>query len=325
MPTIDRNRSEHYEFFQAVSHFKQDPSSNKHVIMEDAKKICNLYVSETAPLRVALGDGICASIKQAIDLDVVNRDTFNPAQMYVLSLMEKESLAGFLKSDVHAILKKRIADGEMEALVKEDAENVKDVMSKEFIEFLGDPDLKEILSSQMGLDWFRQYLVVEFAEEGIDLLVATRQMLKRSRLKEQKNTESRGDGGTGDGQTEGEVEGETGGGGGGENTPDAGQGDEFDIRKAGREIFECFIKGGCGAQCNLPGTVVKKVSSALDNEQSTPTELIHAFEQVELEIFKLLAYDPFLRFKRQALSGMYTKYCMKQRFKTLRKSITQMS
>lgn len=64
MPTIDRNRSEHYEFFQAVSHFKQDLSSNKHVIMEDAKKICNLYVSETAPLRVALGDGICASIKQ---------------------------------------------------------------------------------------------------------------------------------------------------------------------------------------------------------------------------------------------------------------------
>ena len=68
---------------------------------------------------------------QAIDLDVVNRDTFNPAQMYVLSLMEKESLAGFLKSDVHATLKKRIADGEMEALVKEDSENVKDVMSKE--------------------------------------------------------------------------------------------------------------------------------------------------------------------------------------------------
>ena len=42
-----------------------------------------------------------------------------------------------------------------------------------------------------------------------------------------------------------------------------------------------------------------QVSSALDNEKSTPAELIHAFEQVELEIFKLLAYDPFLRFKRQ--------------------------
>lgn len=47
-----------------MSHFKQDPSSNKHVIMEDAKKICNLYVFETAPLRVALGGGICGSIKQ---------------------------------------------------------------------------------------------------------------------------------------------------------------------------------------------------------------------------------------------------------------------
>lgn len=42
-----------------------------------------------------------------------------------------------------------------------------------------------------------------------------------------------------------------------------------------------------------------QVSSALDNENSTPAELIHAFELVELEIFKLLAYDPFLRFKRQ--------------------------
>lgn len=62
---------------------------------------------------------------------VVNKDTFNPAQMYVLSLMEKESLAEFLESDVHSTLKKRIADGEMEALEKEDSEDVKDVMSKE--------------------------------------------------------------------------------------------------------------------------------------------------------------------------------------------------
>lgn len=44
-----------------------------------------------------------------------------------------------------------------------------------------------------------------------------------------------------------------------------------------------------------------QVSSALDNENSTPAELIHAFELVELEIFKLLAYDPFLRFKRQVV------------------------
>lgn len=45
--------------------------------------------------------------------------------------METESLAEFLNSDVHATLKKRIADGEMEALVKEDGDNVEDVMSKE--------------------------------------------------------------------------------------------------------------------------------------------------------------------------------------------------
>lgn len=68
---------------------------------------------------------------QAFDTGTVNKDTFNPSQVYVLSLMETESLAEFLKSDVHSTLKKRIADGEMEALVKEDGENVKDVMSKE--------------------------------------------------------------------------------------------------------------------------------------------------------------------------------------------------
>lgn len=62
---------------------------------------------------------------------MVNRDTFNPGQVYVLSLMEKESLAGFLKSDLHSALKTRIANGEMEALVKEDSEDVKDGMSKE--------------------------------------------------------------------------------------------------------------------------------------------------------------------------------------------------
>lgn len=68
---------------------------------------------------------------QAIDTGTVNKETFNPSQVYVLSLMETESLAEFLNSDVHATLKKRIADGEMEALVKEDGDNVEDVMSKE--------------------------------------------------------------------------------------------------------------------------------------------------------------------------------------------------
>lgn len=62
--TIDRNRSENYEFFQAVSHFRQDPSMNNQTIMEAAKKIFNLYVFETAPLKVALGDGICGAITQ---------------------------------------------------------------------------------------------------------------------------------------------------------------------------------------------------------------------------------------------------------------------
>ena len=134
---------------------------------------------------------------------------------------------------------------------------------QKFIEFLGDPDLKEIMSSQMGIDWFRQYLVVEFAEEGVDLLIATREMLHRSRLKEQQGGESRREG-TGDEQDGGGAEGGGGGGQEGESKPDAGEGDDFDIRKAGREIFDTFIKSGCGAQCNLPGTVVKKVRGDMD-------------------------------------------------------------
>lgn len=41
-----------------------------------------------------------------------------------------------------------------------------------------------------------------------------------------------------------------------------------------------------------------QVSRALDDPESTPESIRKAFELVELEIFKLLAYDPFVRFKR---------------------------
>lgn len=52
----------------------------------------------------------------------------------------------------------------------------------------------------------------------------------------------------------------------------------------------------------LSPPATSQVSAALDKEESNIEEVIHAFEQVEVEIFKLLAYDPFLRFKRQASS-----------------------
>ena len=50
--------------------------------------------------------------------------------------------------------------------------------------------------------------------------------------------------------------------------------------------------------CCLPSVFVQ-VSSVLANDNSTSEEIVQAFEAVEVEIFKLLAYDPFLRFKRQ--------------------------
>ena len=149
----------------------------------------------------------------------------------------------------------------------------------------------------MGVDWFRQYLVIEFAEEGLDLLTATREMLDRNRskmeeelhrdvIKGEREGEEAGDGGATDEQrgvdreSEGgeeaaaavapAAEGEggrvaaagveagaeaEGGGGGGE----AGQEGEFDIRKSGKDLFGRFIQSGCGAECNLPGTIVSKV------------------------------------------------------------------
>lgn len=58
-----RNRSENYEFFQAVSHFAHETTTNSQ-LTEAARKIYQLYVSEAAPLRVDLDDGICQDIKK---------------------------------------------------------------------------------------------------------------------------------------------------------------------------------------------------------------------------------------------------------------------
>lgn len=59
-----RNRSENYEFFQAVSHFSHDPTCNKHSTADEAKKIFSLYVADTAPLKVALGDDVRSQIEE---------------------------------------------------------------------------------------------------------------------------------------------------------------------------------------------------------------------------------------------------------------------
>ncbi|CAM9308298.1 unnamed protein product [Ectocarpus sp. 13 AM-2016] len=421
------NRSENYEFFQAVSHFAHETTANCQ-LTEAARKIYQLYVSEAAPLKVDLDDEICRSIKKAIDGAKVTKDMFDPATMEVVSTMEKESLSEFLVSSTYLGLRKRKEEGGLDQLLKEDLESIKDIMSKEarFVEFLGDPGLNVVLSSKIGIDKFRQYLVIEFAEEGIDLLLATRSLLLKA--KATKTTpastatttttttttipKEKGEGDVGGGVVEGEEDGgekdvgrdggaggdgdggqastesgivapaaETpqeegeGGGGGGrggggregeegalegkkgesrdmlakteenpasapapaqEKKTDRGGGGEgmCDIQLEGKNIYERFIKSGCGAECNLPGTVVKKVSNALANEGTTMKEMVQAFQLVETEIFKLLAYDPFPRFKRRETdgrcivpqpSGMYTKYCMKARLHTQRSSLTQIS
>lgn len=133
----------------------------------------------------------------------------------------------------------------------------------QLIEFLGDPDLKKVLSSQVGIDWFRKHLVIEFSEEGLDLWKATHDMLAQDYT----STAGGGDESGANTALEREtgvtpqaaatVEGERKGG------EDAGAGEVggSDIRKTGRDIYERFIKSGCGAECNLPGTVVRKVLS----------------------------------------------------------------
>lgn len=58
---------------------------------------------------------------------------FDPAQAKVLWMMEKESLSTYLESKAHKQLTKRIQNGEMDELLQEDIERVKDIMSKEVI------------------------------------------------------------------------------------------------------------------------------------------------------------------------------------------------
>lgn len=64
----------------------------------------------------------------------MSKNIFDPAQVRVLSLMESESLSAFLSSDTLKELRKRIQKGEMDKLVQEDIESVKDIMSKEVSE-----------------------------------------------------------------------------------------------------------------------------------------------------------------------------------------------
>lgn len=104
----------------------------------------------------------------------------------------------------------------------------------------------------MGVYWFRKHLELEFAEEGLDLWQAVRDMLLQDTL-------SRGQGDniavpaseTATLEVDGgrEVE---------EKSRDRME-ENFDIRKAGRDLQARFIDSGCGAECNLPWPVVRKV------------------------------------------------------------------
>lgn len=64
----------------------------------------------------------------------MSKQIFDPAQVRVLSLMESDSLSTFLSSSTLKELQKRIRRGEMDKLVQEDIESVKDIMSKEVSE-----------------------------------------------------------------------------------------------------------------------------------------------------------------------------------------------
>ncbi len=61
----------------------------------------------------------------------MTKQIFDAAQMRVLARMEEQSLPGFLESDTLKELMMRIKRGEMDKLVQEDIESVKDIMSKE--------------------------------------------------------------------------------------------------------------------------------------------------------------------------------------------------
>lgn len=76
----------------------------------------------------------CCFVHQAIEGSEVSKNIFDPAQVRVLSLMESESLSTFLSSDTLKELRKRIQTGEMDKLLQEDIESVKDIMSKEVSE-----------------------------------------------------------------------------------------------------------------------------------------------------------------------------------------------
>ena len=68
---------------------------------------------------------------QAVEGGEVTKQIFDAAQVRVLARMEKQSLPAFLKSDTLKELMTRIKRGEMDKLVQEDLEIVKDIMSKE--------------------------------------------------------------------------------------------------------------------------------------------------------------------------------------------------
>lgn len=217
--------------------------------------------------------------------------------------------------------------------------------------------MKKVLSSQTGVDLFRKYLVIEFAEEGLDLWKAVHDMLAFHRLREEGQAQAQGQGQGGrkkekttsinnkvDGEGDSDItaggmegaatadaiaaaakgaEGNEGGGDerrGGEPAEAAAtitvapttaeaiaatatvaataakettaevataaaaeasatasriysemetregqggqgreEGGEVDIRKTGRELYDRFIKSGCGMECNLSGSVVRKV------------------------------------------------------------------
>lgn len=68
---------------------------------------------------------------QTIDTGEVPRQTFDAAKEEVVKLMEKESLQDFLASDLYSNLRRRINAGELEALIKEDIDTVREIMSKE--------------------------------------------------------------------------------------------------------------------------------------------------------------------------------------------------
>lgn len=61
----------------------------------------------------------------------MDKNTFDSAHKQILSMMEKESMPGYLKSRAHRDLNKRIKNGDMDRMVQEDIESVKDFMSKE--------------------------------------------------------------------------------------------------------------------------------------------------------------------------------------------------